>query len=210
MGSRGDVPPKRKELACELHQLASLGVRLTDSGNAGVTVHNPTVLSLYMKVKRRQYEDPKLSYYRDTLPQKEKSPFEISAGGILRYRSRLCVPDVARLRRQILEEAHYSRYSVHPVAIKMYHDLKLMYCWEEMKRDIAEFVAQYPNCQQVKIEHQKPAGLLQAMKIPTWKLTKSAHFLPVRSTYSVEDYARLYLKEIVRLHGIPVSIITDI
>ena len=106
-----------------------------------------------------------------------------------------------------------------------------------MKKDIAEFVAQCPNCQQVKIERRKPGGLLQAIEIPTWKwevinmdfitglprsrrkydsiwvivdsLTKSAHFLPVRTTYMAEDYAKLYLKEIVRLHGVPVSIISD-
>ncbi|XP_055830777.1 uncharacterized protein LOC129899786 [Solanum dulcamara] len=80
----------------------------------------------------------------------------------------------------------------------MYHDLKCLYWWDGMKRDIAEFVGQYPNCQQVKIEHQKPVGLLQQMEIPAWK-----------TTYSVGDYARLYIKEIVSLHGIPVSIITD-
>ena len=147
------------------------------------------------------------------------------------------MPNVASLRQRILEEAHYSRYSIHPGTTKMYHDLKLIYWWDGMKRDIAEFVAQCPNCQQVKAEHQKPGGLLQAMEIPTWKweeinmdfvvglprsrgkydsiwvivdrLTKAAHFLPVRTTYSAEDYAKLYLKEIVRLHGIPLAIITD-
>lgn len=106
-----------------------------------------------------------------------------------------------------------------------------------MKKSIAEFVAQCPNCQQVKIEHQKPGGLLQNIEIPTWKwevinmdfiiglprsyhkfdsiwviidrLTKCAHFLPVKTTYTAEDYAKLYIKEIVRLHGVPVSIISD-
>ena len=144
---------------------------------------------------------------------------------------------MANLRQRILEEAHYSRYSIHPGATKMYHDLKLVYWWDGMKRDIAEFVAQCPNCQQVKAEHQKPGGLLQAMEIPTWKweeinmdfvvglprtrgkydsiwvivdrLTKASHFLPVRTTYSTEDYAKWYLKEIVGLHGIPLAIITD-
>ena len=41
------------------------------------------------------------------------------------------------------------------------------------------------------------------------RLTKSAHFLPVRTTYTVEEYAKLYIKEIVRLHGVPISIISD-
>jgi len=119
----------------------------------------------------------------------------------------------------------------------MYHDVKEQYWWDNMKKSIAEFVAQCPNCQQVKIEHQKPSGLIQNIEIPTWKwevinmdfiiglprsyhkfdsiwvivdrLTKSAHFLPVKTTYTAEDYAKLYIKEIVRLHGVPVSIISD-
>src|SRR5688572_30381325 len=98
-----------------------------------------------------------------------------------------------------------------------------------MKRDIAEFVAKCPNCQQVKIEHQKPGGLAQDIEIPIWKweainvdfvvglpkfkrhydsiwvivdrMTKSAHFLPVKTSYSAEDYAKLYIREMVKLHG---------
>lgn len=52
-------------------------------------------------------------------------------------------------------EIHYSRYFVHPGATKMYHDIREIYWWGEMKKDIAEFVAQCPNCQQVKIEHHR-------------------------------------------------------
>ncbi|XP_070028929.1 uncharacterized protein [Nicotiana sylvestris] len=81
----------------------------------------------------------------------------------------------------------------------MYHDIREIYWWDEMKKDIVEFVAQCPDYQQVKIEHQKHSGLLQAIEIPTWKWT----------TYSVEDYARLYIKEIVRLHSVLISIISD-
>lgn len=69
-----------------------------------------------------------------------------------------CVPDVDDLRRQILEEAHGSRYSIHPGATKMYHDLQEVYWRDGFKRDIAEFVARSPNCQQVKDEHQRPGG----------------------------------------------------
>ncbi|XP_075078500.1 uncharacterized protein LOC142164566 [Nicotiana tabacum] len=150
---------------------------------------------------------------------------------------RWCVPNVGELRKQIMTEMHQSRYSVHPGSTKMYHDLRQLYWWNDMKKDIATFVAQCPNCQQVKSEHQKPGGLLQNIEIPAWKwesinmdfitglpnsrrkfnsiwvivdrLTKSAHFLPVRTTYSAEDYASLYIKEIVRLHGVPFSIIFD-
>ena len=106
-----------------------------------------------------------------------------------------------------------------------------------MKKDIMGFVARCLNCQQVKYEHQRPCGLLHQMDIPEWKweqitmdfvvglpwtlkkfdaiwvivdrLTKSAHFIPVCTTYSSERLAGIYIWEIVRLHGVPVSIISD-
>ena len=106
-----------------------------------------------------------------------------------------------------------------------------------MKRDVAEYVARCLTCQQVKIEHQAPAGKLRPLPIPEWKwerismdfvcglpktprkhdaiwvivdrLTKSAHFLPIRQSDSLDRLARLYVKEVVRLHGIPISIVSD-
>ena len=68
-----------------------------------------------------------------------------------------------------MEEAHSSAYAMHPVSTKKYHTLKEHYWWKGMKRDIAEFVSRCLTCQQVKAEHQKPAGLLQSLPIPQWK-----------------------------------------
>jgi len=141
------------------------------------------------------------------------------------------------LIEKLLAESHGLRYSIHPGVTKMYRDLKRIYWWPGMKKDIAEFVAKCQNCQQVKYEHQRPAGLLQRMPIPEWKweriamdfvvglpktlgkfdsiwvvvdrLTKSAHFIPVRIDYNAEQLAKVYVKEIVRLHGVPLSIISD-
>ncbi|KAL5553920.1 hypothetical protein UlMin_041321 [Ulmus minor] len=106
-----------------------------------------------------------------------------------------------------------------------------------MKRDVVEFISKCLTCQKVKAEHQRPGGELQPIEIPKWKweqismdfvvglpkttnghdsiwvivdrLTKSAHFIPIRVTYSLEQLAELYVKEIVRLHGVPKSIISD-
>ncbi len=78
--------------------------------------------------------------------------------GVLRYQGRLCVPDVDGLKDRILEEAHGSRYSIRTGSTKMYHDLKKIYCWEYLKRDISEFVSKCPNCQQVKDEHLNSSG----------------------------------------------------
>ena len=79
---------------------------------------------------------------------------------------RLCVPDVGDVRREIMEETHSSAYAMHSGSTKMYHTLKEHYWWKGMKRDIAEFVSRCLTCQQVKAEHQKPAGLLQSLPIP--------------------------------------------
>ena len=106
-----------------------------------------------------------------------------------------------------------------------------------MKRDVAEYVALCDTCQQVKAEHQRPAGLLQPMKIPKWKweevgmdfivglprtqrgydsiwvivdrLTKVAQFLPVKTTDSGARPAELYMERIVCLHGVPKKIVSD-
>lgn len=88
---------------------------------------------------------------------------------MLRYQGHLCVPNVDDLREQILTEAHSSRYFINPRATKMYRDLREGYWWNRIKKNITEFIAKFPNCQQVKVEHLKSGGLSQDISIPTWK-----------------------------------------
>ncbi|GKD44132.1 reverse transcriptase domain-containing protein [Tanacetum coccineum] len=135
------------------------------------------------------------------------------------------------------ENIFAERYSVHPGADKMYYDLRDMYWWPGMKRDIATYVIECLTCAKVKAEHQRPSGLLQQPEILEWKwesitmdfitklprtrnghdaiwvvvdrFTKSAHFLAIHEDYSTEKLARLYTDEIVARHGVPVSIISD-
>ncbi|RVX01265.1 Transposon Ty3-I Gag-Pol polyprotein [Vitis vinifera] len=143
---------------------------------------------------------------------------------------RLCVPRDVELRNELLADAHRAKYTIHLGNTKMYQDLKREFWWSGMKRDIAQFVANFPICQQVKVEHQRPAGLLQPLPIPEWKwdhitmdfvigfprtrskkngvwmivdrLTKSTHFLAMKTTDSMNSLAKLYIQEIVRLHRI--------
>ncbi|GJW80855.1 reverse transcriptase domain-containing protein [Tanacetum coccineum] len=157
--------------------------------------------------------------------------------GSLYFMDRIWVPLVGGVRTIIMDEAHKSRYSVHPRADKMYYDLRDMYWWPRMKRDIATYVSECLTCAKVKAEHQRPSGLLQQPEIPEWKwenitmdfitklprtrnghdaiwvvvdrLTKSAHFLAIREDYSTKKLVRLYTDEIVARHGVPVSIISD-
>ena len=73
----------------------------------------------------------------------------------------MCVHNVDGLRNWILKEDHGSHYTIHPSSTKMYHDLREAFWWENFKKDIAKFIAKCRNCKQVKVEHQKPGGLLQ-------------------------------------------------
>ncbi|WVZ73566.1 LOW QUALITY PROTEIN: hypothetical protein U9M48_021855, partial [Paspalum notatum var. saurae] len=77
--------------------------------------------------------------------------------------------DVDSIKKLILSEAHDTAYSIHPGSTKMYHDLKERFWWYGMKRAVAEYVAVCDTCQRVKAEHQRPAGLLQPLKISEWK-----------------------------------------
>ena len=90
----------------------------------------------------------------------------IDSEGTLCLGTRLCVPNIDELRKEIMEEAHFSAYSIHPGFTKMYHDLEDTYWWNGMKRDIADFISKCLTCQQVKLEHQGPSGLLQQLPIP--------------------------------------------
>ena len=161
----------------------------------------------------------------------------IHTDGSLRYRERIVVPQLRKLREEILREFYCSRFAVHPVGTKMYHDLRRQYYWSGMKRHVGDFVQRCLTCQQIKVEHQRPAGLLQPLEVAEWKwehitmdfvthlpqtpqkrdavwvivdwLTKLAHFLVVRMTFTREEFCKLYIREIVRLHGVPVSIVSD-
>ena len=79
------------------------------------------------------------------------------------------VPQLTDLREEILREFHYSRFAVHPGGTKMYQDLRRQYYWSGMKRHVGDFVRRCLMCQQLKAEHQKPAGLLQPLEVAEWK-----------------------------------------
>ncbi|GKA88225.1 putative reverse transcriptase domain-containing protein [Tanacetum coccineum] len=92
--------------------------------------------------------------------------------GNLYFMDRIWVPLVGDVRMVILNEAYKSRYSVHLGAHKMYHDLRDMYWWLGMKRDIAVYISKCLTCVKVNAEHQRPSSLLQQPEIPEWKWDK--------------------------------------
>jgi hypothetical protein len=163
--------------------------------------------------------------------------FRMDHKGVLWFGNRLVVPKDHQLRKQILDEAHLSKFSIHPDSTKMYQDLRHNYWWTRMKREIAKYVSECDVCQRIKASHLKVAGTLQPLPIPSWKwedismdfiiglpntsqkhdsiwvivdrLTKTAHFLPVQISYSSKWYVEIYLDQIVRLHGVPKTIISN-
>ena len=189
------------------------------------------------QILEAQLEDPYLRSLRRKVEEGEQSDFAIRNDGALVIGSRLCFPAAEELKGQILGEAHSSAYAMHLGSTNMYRTLKEYYWWAGMKREVAEYVSKCLVCQQVKAERQKPSGLLQPLPIPEWKwehitmdfifklppttqrhdgiwvvvdrLTKSAHFLPIREKFSPHKLAELFMSHIVSLHGVPVSIISD-
>ncbi|WOH14708.1 hypothetical protein DCAR_0934230 [Daucus carota subsp. sativus] len=89
--------------------------------------------------------------------------------GILRFSSRIWIPNVEELKNEILKDAHNSEFSIHPGSTKMYQDLKQNFWWPDMKKEIAQWIGKCYTCQRVKAEHQKPSGLIQPLEIPEWK-----------------------------------------
>nr|GEU66264.1 putative reverse transcriptase domain-containing protein [Tanacetum cinerariifolium] len=162
---------------------------------------------------------------------------EPRADGMLCLNGRSWIPSFGDLRTLIMHESHKSKYSIHPGSDKMYQDLKKLYWWPNMKAEITTYFSKCLTYARVKVECQKPSGLLVQPVILVWKweninldfvtklpktssgqdtiweiidrLTKSAYFLPMKETDSMEKLMRQYLKEVVSKHGVLVSIISD-
>jgi hypothetical protein len=223
--------PMPFELAKEFDKL-SLGFL---NNTQGVAIElEPT---LEQDIRKGQKDDEKINEIWQLIIDGKGPDFCEYAEGVVWFKDRLYVPDIKSIQELILKEAHETSYSIHLGSEKMYQDLKKRFWWYDMKREIAEYVASCDSCQRIKAEHQRPAGLLQPLQIPQWKwdeigmdfivglsrtragydsiwvvvdrLTKTTHFIPVKTTYNTAVLAELYMSRIVCLHGIPKKIISD-
>ena len=157
--------------------------------------------------------------------------------GCLYYRHRLCIPKDIALRRLILSEAHDSMTSGHPGYVKTLNAVRKSYFWSGMKRDVLNYVKSCLSCQRIKAERVKMLRKLEPLAIPEMKwecismdfvtrlptvqggydsimvivdmLTKVAHLIPVKTTYTVADIARVFIKEVFRIHGLPKRIVSN-
>ena len=213
--------------------LNEFGLNLIDSEEQTFLFTLDVQPTLITRILEAQSSDPESLSYQTKVGSHED--WSIRADKGLCYKNRLYVPK--DIRQDILQQAHSSRLAVHPGSTKMYHNVARQYWWPGMKRDIAEYVSRCLICQQVKVEHRKPGGLLQPLPVPGWKweritmdfvvglpksqkgndaiwvivdrLTKSSHFIPIRTTDSIEKLCRVYIDQIVRLHGVHISIVSD-
>jgi hypothetical protein len=200
--------PKSAQLQ---EEMARLNVHIVPQGYVRQLSVQPT---LEEKIRKAQETDENLMKIRKHTKENKAPNFRVDDQGTLWYKNRIC-----------------------PGSTNMYMDLEQKYWWNGMKADIARFVAHCDTCQRIKAEHQKPAGLLQPLPISVWKwdeigmdfvvglpktqkghdsmwvivdrLTKVAHFLPVRTTYGREKLAKIYIENIVKLHGVPSRIVSN-
>jgi hypothetical protein len=224
-----------KEEQPMLHQeLERFGLELVSQGFLANLEFQPTLRS---QIQEAQKGNESIEGIKRRIGSGKVPGFEEDDQGVLWYKGRICVPADSELKEVIMKEAHETPYSIHPGGTKMYQDLKEQFWWHGMKREIASFISKCDICQRIKAEHQRPAGLLQPLQVPEWKwesvgmdfitgfprssrgndsiwvivdrLTKVAHFIPVKTTHRSDQLADLYLSRIVSLHGIPKTIVSD-
>ncbi|GKC27100.1 putative reverse transcriptase domain-containing protein, partial [Tanacetum coccineum] len=196
--------------------------------------YHPGKANVVADALSRKEREPPLKVRALVMTIEWKSPH---ADGTLCFNGRSWLPCYGDLRTVIMHESHKLKYSIHPDSDKMYQDMKKLYWWPNMKANISTYVRKCLTCAKVKAEHQRLSGLLVQPDIPQWKwdnitmdfitklpkssqrydtiwvivdrLTKSANFVPMRKTDPMDKLARMYLKEVVTRHGIPLSIICD-
>ena len=156
--------------------------------------------------------------------------------GKLRYKGRMVISKNSKWIPQILQEFHDSKVGGHSGHFRTYKRISGILYWEGMEKQILDYVRQCDVCQRNKHQNLLPAGLLQPLPIPenVWsdismdfigglpkalgrdsilvvvdRMTKYAHFFAVSHPYTAKEMAELFIKEVVRLHGFPTSIVSD-
>lgn len=155
---------------------------------------------------------------------------------LLCYDNRIVVPDNFEIKTQLLQEYHATRLGGHAGSLRTYAQISSHFYWQGLCRDVAEFVKKCMICQKAKTDHTHPAGLLKPLPIPQiiWeeiamdfiiglhnskrftenlvvvdRLFKFGHFIPLRNDFSSTTVAATFIQNIIKLHGVPKSIVTD-
>jgi hypothetical protein len=124
---------------------------------------------LHNQIKEAQKNNKGMARIRALMREGKAQCFSYDDQGVLFFWKRIVMTKDHNLRCLILDEAHYSQFSIHPGGTKMFQDLKQRFWWTRMKREIALYVVECDVCQRVKAKHLKPAGTLQPLPTPSWK-----------------------------------------
>jgi hypothetical protein len=156
------------KIATLCEELCKLNMEVVSSGTLSYISVEPT---LHEQIIMAQIGDKGVQVIKGMLEQKvdKYKCFRQDSKGVLWFEDRLVVLKNPELRKNILDEAHLSKFSMHPGSNKMYHDLRCLYWWTIMKREIAKYVSECDTCQRVKASHLKVAGTLQPLPILAWK-----------------------------------------
>jgi hypothetical protein len=202
----------KNETLCEVRKLS---LEVVEHGRLrAVSIESP----LHERIAIAQLIDEEVQKIKQKLEEKDPKYecFRRDDKGVVWFGQRLVVPQNQDLKKEILDEAHLSKFTIHPRSTKMYRDLRENFWWSNMKGEIAEYASRCDTCQRIKASHLKTAGQMQPLSIPAWKwddismdfivglpltprqhdsiwvivdrLTKTAHFIPVHTTCSVERY----------------------
>jgi hypothetical protein len=231
----------QRDIPNELKELEQADIRVLEGEVVGslatLRLMDEMKLNLKDKIIQQQQDDPFIEEEIRRIDEGRQSEFRLGEYSSLWFQNRICVPDKPELKNLILKEAHETPYSIHPGSTKMYMDLKELFWWNNMKKDIAQYVSECHTCRRVKVEHQSPTGPLKPLEIPEWKwdeigmdfitglpmtkrrkdmiwvivdrLTKSAHFIAVNQKDDAAKLIDVYVKEIVSKHGVPKKIVSD-
>jgi hypothetical protein len=219
---------------CE--DMRRLNLEVVEQGNLYALVAES---NLYDRIVTAQCNDEDIQNIKQKLAEGDPkyTYFQKDPKDVIWFGKHLVDPVNPEIRKTIFDEAHMSKFYIHPGSTKMYQDLKQNFWWSNMKVDITKYVVECDTCHWMKASHLKSVGVLQPLSIPMWKwddismdfivglpptarkkdfiwvtvdrLTKTAHFITVHTTYSVQQYAQIYMDQIVLLHGIPKTIIFD-
>lgn len=165
----------------------------------------------------------------------DEQGFELTQG-LIKVHGKIWVGDNSALHTKLINAFHNSAIGGHSGMLPTYKRLKRLFSWYGMKTEVDDFVKQCSTCQQAKHSHNRPAGLLQPLPIPQgiWReltmdfiggfplsaganvimvvvdqLTKYAHFVPLKHPFTASSVADAFLDTVVKLHGVPLSIVSD-
>ncbi|XP_022897626.1 uncharacterized protein LOC111411316 [Olea europaea var. sylvestris] len=155
------------------------------------------------RIKEAQNKDPFLQKIKAEVGTNKRMGFEMSADNALTFKGRLCVPKDESIINEILEEAHSAPYSAHPGQGRTPKTIRTTKTIGYSRMEVGTYN------DGLVVGLPRTAKGHNAIRVVVDRLTKSAHFLPIKVTFNMEQFAQLYIKEIVRLHGVPVTIVSD-